>query len=139
MPNKTKKLQSLSIPEELFFDFLRGHLDGDGSITKYFDPVYPKSLRLYLSFLSASLNHLLWLKNTIGKLTSIHGYLSEGKRVYMLKYSKYNSIKLLNKIYHDQNVPCLKRKLSIAKEFISRRGDGTGRHARFRAVSHLMA
>lgn len=31
IPNKSKRLSDLKIPNLYFFDFLRGHLDGDGS------------------------------------------------------------------------------------------------------------
>ena len=34
MPNKSKRIKSLKIPDKLFFDFLRGHMDGDGTILK---------------------------------------------------------------------------------------------------------
>ncbi len=49
MPNKSKRLKSLKILKHVFFDFLRGHLDGDRSIKRYNDPVYPKSIRLYVT------------------------------------------------------------------------------------------
>jgi len=35
MPNKTKIIGALRIPNQYFFDFLRGHLDGDGCISKF--------------------------------------------------------------------------------------------------------
>ena len=72
MPNKSKRLQSLKIPDEFFFDFLRGHLDGDGSIKKYYDPVYKNSKRLYVEFLSASLPHIVWLRKRIKKSLNIN-------------------------------------------------------------------
>jgi hypothetical protein len=37
MPNKSKKLGAIKIPDEYFFDFLRGHFDGDGSCYSYWD------------------------------------------------------------------------------------------------------
>lgn len=118
MPNKSKQLKSLLIPDEYFFDFLRGSLDGDGSISKYFDPVYPNSLRLYLSFSSGSLPHLLWIQNTIKKSLKVQGFFSQGNGVHMLKYGKSNSIALLKRIYYDSAIPCLQRKFSIVKELV---------------------
>lgn len=118
LPNKSKRLGVLKIPEDLFFDFLRGHLDGDGSIKKYFDPKYPKSLRLYTIFISASLPHLLWIQETVKNLISIKGFIRKGNRVRILTYSKYDSILLLQRLYHKQDVPCLERKFLIAKEFM---------------------
>ena len=37
MPNKSKILGEIKVPDEFFIDFLRGHLDGDGSITTFLD------------------------------------------------------------------------------------------------------
>jgi hypothetical protein len=31
MPHKSKILTSIAVPKEYFFDFLRGHFDGDGT------------------------------------------------------------------------------------------------------------
>ena len=36
-PRKTHTIGALAVPNEYFRDFLRGHLDGDGSITAYVD------------------------------------------------------------------------------------------------------
>jgi len=119
MPNKSKLLKEINIPDEFLFHFLRGHLDGDGSIRKYYDPVYPKSLRLYVSFMSASLPHLLWIKEKIAKLLSINGFIRKEPKVYELTYSKKNSIKLLSYLYPSENIPKLERKFLIAKEFIN--------------------
>ncbi len=119
MPNKSKRLRSLSIPDEFFFDFLRGHLDGDGSIKRYQDPIWPKSTRLYVVFLSASPRHLLWLKEKIEDLVGTSGSIRVGTRVYSLTFSKHDSIKLLNKVYPNAGVPRLKRKFDIAKEFLT--------------------
>ncbi|MDE3089655.1 MAG: hypothetical protein KGJ80_09790, partial [Chloroflexota bacterium] len=49
-PNKSKSIGVLDIPDEYFFNFLRGHLDGDGTIKTFPDPVYPNAQRLYVSF-----------------------------------------------------------------------------------------
>ncbi|MBI2506613.1 MAG: hypothetical protein HYW00_00525 [Candidatus Colwellbacteria bacterium] len=118
MPNKSNQLGSLEIPDEFFFDFARGLLDGDGSIRKYYDPIYPKSLRLYVSFTGASLPHLLWLKKKINKLTDTTGFVRKSTRAYRLTFSKKDSINLLNRIYYKSDLPCLNRKYIIAKDFI---------------------
>ena len=56
MPNKTKKVGVLKIPSKFFFDFLRGHLDGDGDIRRYQDPIFPNSERIYIRFFWLVLN-----------------------------------------------------------------------------------
>ncbi len=132
-PNKTYNLDSIDIPEEYFRDFLRGWLDGDGSIFTYTDYYHAKKnpkyvyQRLYAKFSSASIKHLRWLQKTISKLTKVKGALAinppsfnRKSRVSMgeLKFSKKESIKLLNWIYYKPNLPCLKRKYEVARAFL---------------------
>lgn len=121
MPNKSKRLGSLIIPDEFFFHFLRGHLDGDGTIRKFQDLVYPKSTRLSVTFMSASAPHLLWLRETMKRLLGISGSMRPIARAYRLTFSKHDSIKLLKQLYPNENVPHLVRKFVIAREFLPAR------------------
>ena len=118
MPNKSKSLAALDIPGEFFFDFLRGHLDGDGNIRSYDDPVYPSSQRLYIVFHSASLRHLQWIQETVERLIGLHGYIEEATRVWRLYYAKSESLVLLQKMYHHDDVPCLKRKRELIEKYL---------------------
>lgn len=129
-PNKTFKLTSLSVPGNFFPDFIRGHLDGDGSIITYVDrylvtknPKYVyKRLMVYLT--SASRVHVRWLQQKINKSTNLHGAIQVKKQrlrknpIYVLKFSKKESILLLKWIYYKEDLPCLKRKYDKAKEFL---------------------
>jgi hypothetical protein len=119
MPNKSKSLNNIDLPDKFFFDFLRGHLDGDGTIRRYQDPIYPNSTRLYLSFVSASLLHVRWLQKKIQYFTNREGFIRKSTRVYTLTFSKYDTINLLKHIYYRKSIPCLQRKLDIAREFIT--------------------
>lgn len=119
MPNKSKQLNELEVPDSVFFDFLRGHLDGDGSIKRYQDSVYPNSTRLYINFLSASHTHLEWLRNRITQLTNITGTIRPVPGAYSLIFPKKDSIALINRMYYHPDVPCLQRKFCIAREFIT--------------------
>ena len=118
MPNKTKKIGALKIPNKYFFDFLRGHLDGDGCIQRFQDPVYKNSQRLYIVFNSAALEHLKWLQTKIKSLLNIKGFIKTGKRVFSLTFAKNESLKLLPFLYPIKNVPCLKRKYRIIKDLL---------------------
>src|SRR3989344_6952763 len=51
-PNKSKILQDIKIPDQYFFDFLRGCFDGDGNFRSYKDPLWINSVRRYLSLAS---------------------------------------------------------------------------------------
>lgn len=110
MPNKTKVIGELKAPEKYFFDFLRGHLDGDGCIRSFSDPIYPKSKRLYTVFYSASLKHLKWIQKYLNKCIGIKGWIERGNRVGRLTYAKQESKILLPLIYYNKKLPCLKRK-----------------------------
>lgn len=118
MPNKTKKIGALKIPNKYFFDFLRGHLDGDGCIRKFQDSVYPNSQRLYIRFYSASLTHIEWLQQKINSLLNIHGFIQSFPEVFCLTFARKESLKLLPKIYPNSKVPCLKRKYKIVKSIL---------------------
>lgn len=119
MPNKTKKLSEIDIPDKYFPDFLRGHIDGDGCIRVYQDPIYPNSQRLYTRFISASLPHILWLRKRILLLLKIKGYINPHiKGVFELTYAKNESKILLKALYYNRSIPCLERKRTIAGSFI---------------------
>lgn len=110
MPNKTKIMADLKIPKEYFFDFLRGHLDGDGTFYSYWDKRWKSSYMFYTVFISASKKHIDWLQERINKLLNINGHICKARTVYQLKYAKSESLKLLSKIYYNKKVFCLTRK-----------------------------
>lgn len=130
-PNKSLTIGPLQIPEIYFRDFLRGHLDGDGSIIYYKDRyntyLNPKYIydRLFVYFISASEKHIKWLQENIGQLVKIKGSFSKQlwkKRkksvIYRLKFSTKQAKIILNWIYYKPNLPCLLRKYLIAKPFL---------------------
>ncbi len=131
-PAKTHTIGSLKIPSGYFKDFLRGHFDGDGSLTIYKDHYNtfknPKYIytRLWLRFISASENHMRWLRSRIIDLTGIKGHTwvdSTSKNpnavpIYVLKFGKRDSVRLLNWMYYKENLPCLKRKYKKAQPYL---------------------
>ena len=122
MPNKTKIIGKLCLPDKYMPDFLRGHLDGDGCIRVYQDPVYPNSQRLYTNFVSASLPHIHWLQKRISFLLKIKGYICQHARgTFELTYAKNESRTLLNAIYYNKSLPCLRRKRKLAELFLLRK------------------
>ncbi len=112
MPRKTKIIKSIKIPRKYFFDFLRGHFDGDGTFYSYWDPRWKSSFMFYTVFISASKNHINWLHDKIYKSLAINGHITKSvnSSVYQLKYAKTESLKLLPKLYYNKNVVCLSRK-----------------------------
>lgn len=132
-PNKTFILKSIKIPKRFFIDFLRGHLDGDGSITTYIDKyntfknkkyVYN---RLFVRFISASKDHIEWLNKMIVNNLGIRGSIHKSKTtekiknpMYIIKFGKKDSLLLLSKIYYSNEIPYLKRKYDIYYKFINK-------------------
>lgn len=117
-PNKSKSLGSLKIPDAYFWDFLRGHLDGDGTLKVYNDPHYPQAQRLYVTFHSASQEHVTWLRGSISRLSDVCGYIDEGVRVWRLNYAKTEALIVLSHMYHASDVPCLQRKRGLIEKFL---------------------
>ena len=112
-PAKSKTIGALKIPNRLFFDFLRGSFDGDGSFYSYWDKRWASSFLFYLSFMSASLKHVEWLRKKIKSLAGPHGHA--GKKMYdnsayQLKYAKTEARVIIDKMYHSNGIPKLERK-----------------------------
>ncbi len=110
-PHKSKTLGELKIPDKYFFDFLRGHFDGDGCCYSYWDKRWHSSFMFYLNFISASEKHVLWLKYKIEKLLKIKVILrTEKGPIYAIRFAKTDSRILISKMYYKKNLPCLLRK-----------------------------
>jgi hypothetical protein len=130
-PAKTYNIGEIDVPENYFKDFLRGHLDGDGSISVYIDKYNKYKGRIYTNqrlcvrFISASKKHAKWLQSMTRHILNLSGALIKGmpsnsKRcpMWILKFSKKESLKLLKEIYYSKTIPCLQRKRKKALEGI---------------------
>lgn len=129
IPAKSLTLGPLTVPDRYFADFLRGCIDGDGSIVTYLDryntfkhPTYVYT-RLFVSIVSASPRFVEWLRASVRRLLNVTGSLmvgrSPGKRtVWRLRYAKRESLAVLRWIYYAPDVPCLRRKYDIAVSFL---------------------
>jgi len=111
-PRKSKTLGAIDIPDKYFFDFLRGHFDGDGTFYFYWDPRWRSSFMFYTVFISASKGHITWLREEIKQRLGIIGHItkSDNQVCYQLKYAKAESHKLLPKMYNHGGKLCLSRK-----------------------------
>lgn len=120
MPKKSKIISKINIPDKYFFDFLRGHFDGDGTFYSYWDPRWHSSFMFYTEFISASNKHINWLRKKILQILNLKGHITKGSKkvCYQLKYAKTESLKLFPKLYYNKSVVCLRRKrLKIEKAF----------------------
>lgn len=119
---KSSTLGPIVIPIEFFAHFLRGHLDGDGSLYEYNDPRWPTSYLCYTSFVSASQQHIAWLQNTIEMWLNIRGHITKAKNfsVYQLKYAKQESKMLLPALYYPDHGLALSRKKEKALKMLAK-------------------
>src|SRR3990167_1875993 len=130
-PAKSLTIGPIEVPDKFFIDFLRGHLDGDGSIFTYQDNynIYKGkrylNTRIYTKFISASEKHIKWLHKMIKKHLGVQGMLLHKKPtgnsagIWEIKFAKYESLKLFTQIYYKKNLPSLKRKEEKARKFLS--------------------
>ena len=111
-PHKSKTIGQIDMPKMFFFDFLRGHFDGDGTFYSYYDPRWKNSFMFYLCFSSASKIHIEWLQSSIFALTGLKGSISKTRTnsAYQLKYAKRESLVLARRLYYNKQVVCLSRK-----------------------------
>jgi hypothetical protein len=123
-PRKSKILESIAIPDNFFFDFLRGCFDGDGTFYSYWDPRWRSSYMFYTVFLSASKDHIFWIRKILNNKVGVNGHLTiTGKTpMYETKYAKAETLKLLPKMYYNAGVVCLSRKRDKIKKALAVEG-----------------
>jgi hypothetical protein len=116
--NKTYDAQELNIPDEYFFDFLRGFFDGDGSVTIGYSPTTKNNQVIRTCFAIKSKIFTEWLFKTIRRLTNINGgsvYCNKSD-VWKIEFaSKKDNKKLYESMYI--NPPYLKRKKEIYDKY----------------------
>ncbi len=113
-PRKSLVIGKIKIPDEFFFDFLRGCFDGDGSFYSYWDKRWRSSYMFYLTFSSASLAHIEWLRKQISISSGVNGHISKAVikgSIYNLRYAKKEALEIIEKMYYSGRVVCLSRKL----------------------------
>lgn len=119
-PAKSKTLKGVLVPDCFFADFLRGCIDGDGSIDSF---KHPESAlpQIRLRLVSASPEFLLSILKAIRSIFGITGghiYDSTGKSVSILSFGKHDALKILSLMYYSKHLPALTRKRLVAEKFI---------------------
>ena len=117
---KSLTLSCLKIPDQYFHDFLRGVIDGDGSIQKWRHATNG-NMQWSLRIVSGSPFFLPWIKGKIKKIMDIDGKIyivrrSERKNpLYILKYGKFAAKVILRICYYNGGL-ALQRKLKKTME-----------------------
>ena len=122
-PRKSKIIDKLKIPNENFHDFLRGVIDGDGSICCWRHPTNGVE-QWILKVSSGSENFLMWLQNKVEDLYGLVGVVhrSYNDSVHIIKFGKMAAQELLKICYSNASL-ALPRKLKRARQCIqTRRG-----------------
>jgi len=121
-PAKSKTIGALDIPDAYYADFLRGLFDGDGSVHGYMDPRWRSSFMFYVSFASASLCFIDFLRMSNSRLVGNlgQGSVRNSTRSLSLAYAKAESHRLFSYMYYDTNCISLKRKRDKLSAFVQK-------------------
>jgi hypothetical protein len=131
-PAKSLTLGALVVPDSYFADFLRGCIDGDGSILTYTDRYHTRTKakyvyeRLAVCLVSGSPTFIEWVQATAHRLFGVSGArIRQPQRdgrapQWLLKYGKRESLILLAVMYHAPDVPCLGRKRDKGLAFLAK-------------------
>jgi len=119
-PNKSKIVRMLKIPKKYFFHFLRGVIDGDGSVYTQQDKYKNKTYTfLRVSIVSASIPFLKSLQKEINELSGLRlKNLTKNRTAFLVKYSTKESLKLLKLVYKDSINLRLERKYNKYMEYL---------------------
>jgi hypothetical protein len=102
-PKKSLTLGELKIPDSGFADFLRGVIDGDGSIRSWIHPTNGNeqwSLRVY----SGAQVFIEWLQRKTEELFLAKGrihFRKKGNGLYTLKFGKLAAQRILSRCYYE--------------------------------------
>lgn len=111
--NKSKKDTFPIVPERLFFDFLRGYIDGDGC---YYTN---KKVNTYMHITCATIPPLNYIHDILLKFNIKTTIYTEHENKHRLMCTDYNSMKLLvNHLYYKDDLFYLKRKYEKIKHLL---------------------
>ena len=119
-PNESLTVGAINVPKQFFVDFLRGLIDGDGSVRRWTHPTNFReqwSLRIY----SGSKKFLEWLDKEIKEYLKVYGKIYQHNKQstqYVLKFGKMAARIILDKCYYENSFS-LQRKNELAKQCVN--------------------
>jgi len=120
--NKSVSIKKVDIPDEYFFDFVRGEWDGDGTIYCSRDTRWKNSYVVSIAFASGSIDFLEWLQYEINKRLKTTGHIKKGSRVLQLCYARSDSKQLFKAMFYKPDLPHLHRKFAKAVKIFKMNG-----------------
>lgn len=119
-PAKTKDrtLGPFRIPDEYFRDFLRGVIDGDGSIGVCTDRRYPNSRWIRVGLTSVCRSFLVWIRDTVTRLAAVEGTIYPKGTGFRLVFTGRKVCRLLSWLYYAPDLPCLHRKRDVWEAYM---------------------
>lgn len=113
VPNKTQHDTYPVVDDKLFFDFLRGYIDGDGCY-------YTKNNNVYMHITCATKTPLEYISLKLKCLNINTSIYKLQERKYRLVCTNSRDMqKLVNLLYYNDDVFCLKRKFNKIKTLIN--------------------
>lgn len=113
---KSLTIANVAVPNEYFFDFVRGLWDGDGTIYAVRDKRWANAMLVSLGFASGSMLFLVWLKGELNERLGVQGFVSRGKQVMQLRYGRADSKKIIDALFYQDDLPHLGRKFAKAQK-----------------------
>ncbi len=125
MPNKSKRIGELRVPDDSFHHFLRGIIDGDGSIRRWIHPSNGGE-QWSLRITGASRPFMSWLMRAtrclMGALGKLHEETNGASVKYILKFGKIAAQRLLSICYREGDVSLERKELYARRCIQSERG-----------------
>jgi intein/homing endonuclease len=118
-PRKSLILSNIKIPEEYFWDFLRGCIDGDGniSVTKHPESTH---FQLRVRLASGSESFLKYIKKSILENSNVQGgSIRKDLDCFSLNFGKSDGLTILKKMYKNPGKWYLSRKKEIVDQILS--------------------
>ncbi|MBI3255597.1 MAG: hypothetical protein HYZ63_01365 [Candidatus Andersenbacteria bacterium] len=116
-PRKTFTIGQVKVPDQYFWDYLRGEFDGDGHSHAYWDTRWRSSVSLYIGFTCASKKHLEWINGTISRLIEIEGCIKPNHKAHSLLFSKQKAWHLYNKMYYGGSIYLARKKQKLDRQW----------------------
>lgn len=112
--NKSTKNIYPIVSDDLFFDYLRGYIDGDGCYYLNIDN------KLQVNITCGNEMPLRYIQMRLNEYNIESSIYKEKERKYRLYIFKNSSVeKLIDLLYYNDNVICLKRKFDIVKSYLN--------------------